>query len=163
MIRGAFEKFLALSLTSATDLQARLHLFDTNIITQCTQKNMVGTIRGAFGKFLALSLISVTDLQARLHLFDTYIIKQCNQKNMVGTVDAEQSTVGFARTKVVPSIPDGGLTFVDVTRDIYKKGDKSAAANYRPISLTNILCNLLQDFSKECVMKIYFSYFSTKT
>ena len=68
---------------------------------------MIGTIRGAFGKFLALSLTSAIDLQARLHLFDTNIITQCIQKNMVGIVDAEQSTVGFARKKVVPSIPDG--------------------------------------------------------
>ena len=43
-LRGAFGKSLALSLISVTDLQARLHLFDTNIIKQCTQKNMVGTV-----------------------------------------------------------------------------------------------------------------------
>ena len=35
---------------------------------------------------------------------------------------------------------------------IYKKGSKSHAVNYRPISLTSILCKLMESFVRDKVM-----------
>ena len=35
---------------------------------------------------------------------------------------------------------------------IYKKGSKNKAENYRPISLTSIVCKLMESFIKEVVM-----------
>ena len=36
---------------------------------------------------------------------------------------------------------------------IYKKGDRCSAANYRPVSLTCVVCKILEDITRNSVMK----------
>ena len=47
---------------------------------------------------------------------------------------------------------------------VYKKGNKSDPSNYRPISLTCIICKIMESIIRDHIMKFFFdnSYFSTK-
>ena len=38
---------------------------------------------------------------------------------------------------------------------LYKKGSKSASQNYRPVSLTSVICKLMESIIKDEIIKLF--------
>ena len=69
--------------------------------------------------------------------------------NKTASVLAKPVTALFAKSYQEGTIPiDWSLTLIS---PIFKKGSKDRAENYRPISLTSVLCKVMESRDKEMI------------
>ena len=105
-----------------------------------------------------ISELRVTEEMVRLHLSKINVNKSCGPVEVhprmlfeLANIIAEPVAFLFNlifEQEILPK--DWKLAFVS---PIFKKGSRSVAENYRPISLTSILCNVMESFVKESVRK----------
>ena len=102
--------------------------------------------------------ISITVDMVRLHLLKLNVNKSCDPdeiypRMLLELADIIAGPVAFLLNKILASgtMPkDWKLAFVT---PIYKKGSKNVAENYRPISLTSVLCKIMESLIREHVLK----------
>ena len=102
--------------------------------------------------------ISITVDMVRLHLLKLNVNKSCGPdeiypRMLLELADIIAGPVAFLLNMILASgtMPkDWKLAFVT---PIYKKGSKNIAENYRPISLTSVLCKIMESLIREHVLK----------
>ena len=102
--------------------------------------------------------ISITVDMVRLHLLKLNVNKSCGPdeiypRMLLELADIIAGPVAFLLNMILASgtMPkDWKLAFVT---PIYKKGSKHVAENYRPISLTSVLCKIMESLIREHVLK----------
>ena len=103
--------------------------------------------------------IQVTEEMVRKELLNLNVNKSLGPDNIHPRILKELAehltepvTLLFNKTIVNGVIPqDWKEAYVS---PIYKKGTRSHAENYRPISLTSILCKIMESFIREVVLKL---------
>ena len=101
--------------------------------------------------------LKVTEAMVRLEILRLNVNKSCGPDNvhpkmLIELVDILAGPLSLLLNKTIEEgdIPaDWKLAWVS---PVYKKGSKNKAENYRPISLTSIVCKLMETFVKDAIM-----------
>ena len=102
--------------------------------------------------------LKVTEAMVRLEILRLNVNKSCGPDNvhpkmLIELVDILAGPISLLLNK---TIEEGDIP-VDWKRawvsPVYKKGSKNKAENYRPISLTSIVCKLMETFVKNAIME----------
>ena len=102
--------------------------------------------------------LKVTESMVRLQILRLNLNKSCGPDNvhpkmLIELVDILAGPLSLLLNKTIEEgdIPaDWKLAWVS---PVFKKGSKNKAENYRPISLTSIVCKLMETFVKDAIME----------